>query len=60
MKQKSSSFYEFMIVVLILGAILLPQLIGTTMVSDDSVGVDENGLPITTTFADKEDLFSLT
>ena len=55
MKQKSSSFYEFIILVLILAGILLPQLIGRTMVIDDSVGVDENGLPITTTtYADLE------
>lgn len=40
---------------MILAGILLPQLIGTTMVTDDSAGVDENGLPIATkTFTDLE------
>ncbi len=55
MKEKSSTFYEFILAALILAAIILPQLIGTIMVPDESAGVDEEGLPITsTTFADLE------
>lgn len=53
MKQKSSGFYETILAILILAVILLPQLIGTTIVTDETAGVDEDGLPVTTkTFTD--------
>ena len=53
--RKNTAFYEVLLLLLILAAILLPQLIGTTMVTDDTAGVDENGLPIATkTFTDLE------
>ena len=55
LNRKNSAIYEIILLLLILAGILLPQLIGTTMVTDEAAGVDENGLPMTTkTFADLE------
>lgn len=55
LNRENSAIYEIILLLLILAGILLPQLIGTTMVTDDSAGVDENGLPIATkTFTDLE------
>ena len=55
LNRENSAIYEIILLLLILAGILLPQLIGTTMVTDDSAGVGENGLPIATkTFTDLE------
>ena len=47
MKQKKITFYEILLAVIIIALILMSQLIGTTTVADDSEGVDEDGLPVT-------------
>ena len=39
--------YEIMWAVIIIALILLPQLIGTAKVVDESQGLDENGCPVT-------------
>ncbi len=55
MKRKPEAFYEILLAVIIIAVILLPQLIGTTTVTDESVNVDENGCPVTSvTLADLE------
>ena len=47
--------YEIMWAVIIIALILLPQLIGTAKVVDESRGLDENGCPVTsTTYEDLE------
>ena len=54
-KKKHPVKYEIMWAVIIIALILLPQLIGTTKVVDESQGLDENGCPVTsTTFEDLE------
>ena len=40
-------FYEILLAVIICAMLLLQQLIGTTTVTDESAGVDENGCPVT-------------
>lgn len=47
MKQKKITYYEILLAVIIIALILMSQLIGTTTVADDSEGVDEDGLPVT-------------
>ena len=47
MKKKSGVFYEILLALVIVALILLPQLVGTTTVTDDSAGVDEKGCPVT-------------
>ncbi len=49
MKQKSSTFYEMILAVLILIGILLPQVVGTVQVSEEQQGTDESGCPTTST-----------
>ncbi len=55
-KKKEYRFkYEIIWAVIIIALILLPQLIGTTKVIDESQGLDESGCPVTsTTFEDLE------
>ena len=47
MKKNSDAIYEIILAVLIIALMLLPQLIGTTSVADETAGVDENGCPVT-------------
>ena len=47
MKQKTSGFYEILLAVIIVLLLLLPQLIGTVSVFDETEGLDENGCPVT-------------
>ena len=47
MKRKPEAFYEILLAVIIIAILLLPQLIGTTTVTDESANVDENGCPVT-------------
>ena len=54
-KKKNRVKYEIMWAVIIIALILLPQLIGTAKVVDESQGLDENGCPVTsTTYEDLE------
>ncbi|HAG70180.1 MAG TPA: hypothetical protein DCL38_09460 [Lachnospiraceae bacterium] len=46
-KKRSRGVYEFLLAVIIVALILLPQLIGTKAVTDESAGLDENGYPTT-------------
>ena len=55
MKKKYRIRYEIMWAVIIIALILLPQLIGTVKVVDESQGLDESGCPVTsTTYEDLE------
>ena len=55
MKKKSGIKYELLLAMIIIALILLPQLIGTTTITDESAGLDENGCPTTSkTIADLE------
>ena len=47
MKKRSIAFYEVLLAVCICALIFISQLIGTTTVQDETSGVDENGLPVT-------------
>ena len=49
MKKRYRGAYEILLAVIIIALILLPQLIGTTTITDESAGLDENGYPVTTT-----------
>ena len=40
--------YEILLAVIIAAVLILPQLIGTTTVTDEKANVDENGWPVTT------------
>ena len=55
MKKRTGIKYEILLAVIIVVLILLPQLIGTTTITDESAGLDENGYPTTEkTLADLE------
>ena len=55
MKPKSNGIYELLLAFVIVAVLLLPQLIGTTMVIDEEAGIDESGCPATEmTLADLE------
>ena len=45
--KKNLAFYEIILAVILIALILLPQLVGTTTVADNTEGVDENGCPQT-------------
>ena len=45
--KKNLAFYEIILAVILITLILLPQLVGTTTVADNTEGVDENGCPQT-------------
>ncbi len=47
MKQKRSTVYEVLLAVLIVIGIVLPQVIGTVQVNDDTQGLDESKCPVT-------------
>lgn len=52
---KPLAFYEGLIAILIVALLLIPQLIGTTTVADETQGVNADGYPVTaTTLADLE------
>ena len=54
-KKKYRIKYEIMWAVIIIALILLPQLIGTVEVTDESRGLDDSGCPVTsTTYEDLE------
>ena len=55
MDQKTSIAREIILAIIIIALVLLPQLIGTTAVVDDTAGLDGNGCPVTAaTLADLE------
>ena len=55
MKKKPKVKYELLLAVIIIALILLPQLIGTTTITDESAGLNEDGCPTTAkTLADME------
>ena len=55
MNKKTVLLCEVLLAVAVIALILLPQVIGTTAVTDGAAGVDENGWPVTsTTFEDLE------
>ncbi len=47
MEKKNPVRYELFLAVIIIALIILPQLIGTTTVIDETKGFDENGYPVT-------------
>ena len=47
MKKKGNGIYEILLAVIIILLILLPQLIGTQTVTDETAGVNEDGFPVT-------------
>ena len=49
MDQKTSIKCEILLAIVIMALVLLPQLIGTTTVIDETAGLDENGCPVATT-----------
>lgn len=49
MEKKNPIRHEIFLAVIIIALFILPQLIGTTTVIDDTKGLDENGCPVTST-----------
>ena len=55
MRKRHIGAYEILLAVILIALIFLPQVIGTTTITDESAGLDENGLPTTEkTLADLE------
>ncbi len=49
MKKRNPLFYEIIIAIVLIALILLPQILGTTMVYDTTSSLDEDGYPTTST-----------
>ena len=47
MKKRNTAVYELLLAAILFSVLLLSQLIGTTTVTDEEAGVDENGCPVT-------------
>ena len=47
MSKKKTAFFELIIALILIALVLIPQLIGTTTIPDESAGVNEDGCPVT-------------